>query len=103
MSSPRVYSDGSGVVLEIRREHNGVPRRIFLARAQAMSGGSVFRMGGPELAHEAIFLHVGGLRAGALRVLPLSSRARNARVVLTQFGRACLRPKIDARAAFRAA
>lgn len=59
-----VYRDGSGVVLEIRQSNNGKPRRIFLAKARATSGGTAVAMGRPKLAHDLIFKHVGGYEKG---------------------------------------
>ena len=61
---PRVFRDGTGVVLEIRQNHNGPASRLFLAKARKTAGGTVVTMGGPKVAHGVIFDHVGGFAQG---------------------------------------
>ena len=62
--NPKVYRDGSGVVLEIQQYHNNSGARLFLAKAKATSSGTVVTMAGPKLAHNVIFKHVRGYAQG---------------------------------------
>lgn len=61
---PRVYRDGSGVVLEIQQYHNESRARLFIAKAVPTSSGTVVTMGGPKIAHNVIFKNVGGYAQG---------------------------------------